>query len=142
MKNIGHWHWPCVDMEDPLYIDYLFKLTTSVQTQGWFIQRGSTVLPYTCQLIHMYINAPSGMICLHTLYVVLICFKVETKILLCVFLVVDYWIGLHCLQQTWWFQWVNNEPVRYTHWGRREPNNMGNEEDCVHSNHHVYVSIL
>ena len=40
-------------------------------------------------------------------------------------------IGLHCLKTNNWFEWDNSEPVRYTNWARREPNNAGGIEDCV-----------
>ena len=42
------------------------------------------------------------------------------------------WIGLHCLRYQYWFEWTNGETVQYVNWQRREPNNAGPEEDCVH----------
>ena len=38
------------------------------------------------------------------------------------------------------FEWTNYDAVDYTNWARREPNNMGNGEDCV--NIYYYVSYV
>ena len=42
------------------------------------------------------------------------------------------WIGLHCLRQNNWFEWVSGDVVRYVNWNRREPNDAGSNEHCVH----------
>jgi len=33
------------------------------------------------------------------------------------------WIGLHCLKENNYFEWVSGDPVLFTNWNRREPNN-------------------
>ena len=40
------------------------------------------------------------------------------------------WIGLHAQSGETSWEWANYEPVTYTNWDRREPNNAG-DEDCA-----------
>jgi len=44
---------------------------------------------------------------------------------------IDWWIGLHCKRMNNYFEWTSEEPVLYTNWYRREPNNFNNNENCV-----------
>ena len=37
------------------------------------------------------------------------------------------------------FEWANYDSVDYTNWARREPNNLGEGEDCC--NIYYYVSV-
>ena len=43
----------------------------------------------------------------------------------------DAWIGLHALSSRMSFEWSDGEPVKYTNWAQREPNNAEQGEDCV-----------
>jgi len=43
----------------------------------------------------------------------------------------DMWIGLHCQRQNNYFEWVSGDPVLFTNWYTREPNNWASYEDCV-----------
>jgi len=43
----------------------------------------------------------------------------------------NIWIGLHCIQHNNYFEWASGDPVLYTNWNRREPNNWAYDENCV-----------
>ena len=47
------------------------------------------------------------------------------------FFVGNLLIGLHIQTHNLWWEWENGEPVRYTNWARREPNNGAGREECV-----------
>ena len=52
------------------------------------------------------------------------------------------WIGLHSLANHMFFEWTNYDPVEYTNWARREPNNMGDGEDCVNIYYYVRTDVI
>ncbi|XP_060094339.1 low affinity immunoglobulin epsilon Fc receptor [Heteronotia binoei] len=43
----------------------------------------------------------------------------------------SYWIGLHDMKSENMFIWVNDSPLKYSHWFPGEPNDYGHGEDCV-----------
>jgi len=43
-----------------------------------------------------------------------------------------FWMGGHALEQKMVYKWVHNrQPLTYTNWYQGEPNNSGNQEDCL-----------
>ncbi|XP_060570423.1 perlucin-like protein [Ruditapes philippinarum] len=44
-----------------------------------------------------------------------------------------FWIGLNDLQEENSWMWVNsNDPVKYANWAPNQPDNGGQDENCVH----------
>jgi len=41
------------------------------------------------------------------------------------------WVGMHCKRMNNYFEWVSGDPVLFTNWNRREPNNARFDENCV-----------
>ena len=54
----------------------------------------------------------------------------------------DVWIGLNDIATEGTFRWVNGRRLvsDEIQWWPRQPDNTGNNEDCVHINHHIHPS--
>ena len=44
----------------------------------------------------------------------------------------DIWIALHDINNEGRFEWFDGSPLVTSYWGRGEPSNSGNREDCAH----------